>query len=114
LRRAAALAPDDTAVLNDMAWVLATCAEDSLRDAPAALEIAHRVARLTAERDATMLDTLAAAEAATGQFAAAQRTAARARDLAVRHGDSELAARIATRALLYEQGRPYRAPVPLR
>jgi Flp pilus assembly protein TadD len=110
LRRAAALAPQDAAALNDLSWVLATCADDSLRDPAAALVTAERAARLTVPRDATILDTLAAAYAATGQFDAARSTALQACALAVSNGQHDLAARITARAALYARGTAYRTP----
>lgn len=58
------------------------------------------------------LDVLAAAQAEAGRFAQASETARRARDLALRAGDSGLVMRIGDRLALYKAGRPYREGIP--
>ncbi len=80
--RALETAPDDVLVLNRLAWVLATHPDDALRAPDRALRCALRACRLTDDSQPTMLDTLAAAQAATRQFAAANKTAAAAQALA--------------------------------
>jgi tetratricopeptide (TPR) repeat protein len=60
---------DDVFVLNNLAWVLATAKEADLRDPTRALSYAKKCCDLTQWSSATALDTLAAAEAATGKMA---------------------------------------------
>jgi hypothetical protein len=61
------------------------------------VRLAERAVRLTEGRNATALDTLAAAYATAGQTDRAIETAERALTLAVESGERELAAEIRTR-----------------
>lgn len=54
---------------NAMAWFLATVDDPALRDGPRALAYATKAAELTAWKNTSYLDTLAAACAETGDFA---------------------------------------------
>lgn len=54
---------------NNMAWVLATCADQRFRDGGQAVRLAQKAVEL--KPDVVSLDTLAAAYAAVGNFAAA-------------------------------------------
>jgi tetratricopeptide (TPR) repeat protein len=67
-RRAAELTPNDPKTLNRLAWVLATCPIDSLRDGKEALRLAERANQLAGCADPLILDTLAAAHAECGEF----------------------------------------------
>lgn len=62
------LQPLNATALNNLAWVLATTREDSLRNAPRALELADRASRAQDHVQPHLLVTLAAAQAAAGQF----------------------------------------------
>lgn len=74
--------PDDPRAAQRLARLLATAPQSELRDPPRALGLAHLAARATDNAQPYWLDTLAAAQAANGQFSAAVETARRARDLA--------------------------------
>ena len=74
--RALALRPDDVMVMNRIGWILATDAEDSIRNGARARELALRATALTRELDATSLDTLAAAQAELGDWLSAARSVA--------------------------------------
>jgi len=54
--------------LNDMAWLLATCPDETLLDGPKAVELATKACELSAWKDSGILDTLAAACARAGDF----------------------------------------------
>src|SRR5262249_12649940 len=75
-------APHDAASNNSVAWLLATCPEDHRRNGARALELATRACELTEWRQATFLDTLAAAHAECGRFAEAVTWAEKAVGLA--------------------------------
>ncbi len=62
------LDPDDTGLLNNYAWTLATSPFDSLRNGERAIELATKAAELTEYREAHILSTLAAAYAESGDF----------------------------------------------
>jgi tetratricopeptide (TPR) repeat protein len=75
------LLPDDVPTLNDLAWMLATAADDRLRDGPRAVALAERALQL-AGRQPIGLQTLAAAYAESGRFEEAVVTAQQALALA--------------------------------
>ncbi len=93
--------------LRALAWMLATSSKSDSEDAARALELAQLALATGGDRDAAALDTLAAALAASGEFAEAQKMA----DLALQAaGSSPAAEEIAKRRDLYAKGEPYREP----
>ncbi len=77
--------PGSSAIANDLAWLLATSADPSVRNAEVATAAAEQLAKV--EENPHHLDTLAAAYAAGGRFDDAVRTASRAAELAEREHD---------------------------
>jgi cytochrome c-type biogenesis protein CcmH/NrfG len=67
--RALALKPESPAVLNNLAWLYATCEDERFRDPPRALLLAQAAARL--QPAPHVLDTLAEAYFANGKYAEA-------------------------------------------
>ena len=63
-RKALELKDDYVGVLNDLAWVLATHADENLRNPAEAVELSERACELTDYKDPLILDTLSAAYAA--------------------------------------------------
>jgi tetratricopeptide (TPR) repeat protein len=105
-REAVRLKPDYPAPLNRMARILAMHPEPKLRDPGQAIELAKRAAELTGHKDATILETLAAAYAATGQFDQAVKTAEAALSLATAARADELANHIRKQIQIYRQAKP--------
>jgi tetratricopeptide (TPR) repeat protein len=68
--------------MNWAAWVLATSADEAVRDPARAQALAEQAARATQFRNPDTLDTLAAAQAALGRYDAALQTLDRAIELA--------------------------------
>ena len=99
---------DDVPLLNNVAWLAATDRGTPTELRAAALEWARRAVRLTDGDHAAALDTLAAALAANGDFAAAVGEAEKARAAALRAGDTDLARAMARRAAEYRRGRAWR------
>ncbi len=66
--------PDDLALLNDTAWMLATNPNASIRSGSEAVELAQRAVRLSNAREPAILGTLAAAYAEAGRFPEALQT----------------------------------------
>ena len=62
---------EPAAILNCIAWPLATCPHAPLRDGAAAVSFAEQAVAATNRKDANYLSTLAAAYAEAGQFAKA-------------------------------------------
>jgi tetratricopeptide (TPR) repeat protein len=101
-------APNNVAVLNETALVLASDPDPAVRDGREAVDLAERAARLTGSREPVVLDTLAAAYAEVGRFQEAVETARRALALAESQGRQPLAGEIRARLALYEAGTPFR------
>jgi len=85
------LAPDWPSPLNAAALILATNTDPKLRDANKAVEFAERACKLTKNENASILNTLATAYAATGQFDKALITGQKALALASAGHADELA-----------------------
>jgi len=91
-----------------MATILATHPNSKVRDAAKAIKLAEHAAQLTEYQDPEVLDSLAAAYAAAGQFEKAVTTAHAA--LALSDSDEQLAGQIRERLQLYKQEKPYLQP----
>lgn len=111
LRKAAELKPDWPVPRNALAWILATHQDSSVRDGVQAVRFAQDAVELSGHRSAEALDTLAAAYAETGDFAAALATARQARVLADTQGPAVLSKGIEERLALYARGMPFREQV---
>jgi cytochrome c-type biogenesis protein CcmH/NrfG len=109
-RRALQIDPDHAEVLNNLAWLLATCPEASLRDGPEAVRLALEACELTRFRRTIMVGTLAAAYAEAGRFPEAVATAQQACALAADEGDGALLARNQQLLGLYRASKPYHEP----
>ena len=108
LRAALRLDPVLWQVRNRLAWILATAADPQLRNGREALALAEETCRPTGCRQPELLQTLAAAYAASGAFGEAEKVAAEAIGLARASNEVELAER------LERQSRSYRKKLPLR
>jgi len=106
-RRALHIQPDFVGPLNTLAWLLATHPDQNLRDPSQAIELAQWAAGLTSYQNATILDTLATAYAAAGQFPQAIETAQKALQLAQASQQKQLADGIQNRLLLFRAGQSY-------
>ncbi|MEM7383341.1 MAG: tetratricopeptide repeat protein [Verrucomicrobiota bacterium] len=104
--------PDSHLAMNELAWVLATHSDSRIRKTKEALELAQRAAELTSHREPGVLDTLAAALAATGDFPRALKTVDQAREIASSQQNQRLLTDLERRRRVYEQGRPYREIAP--
>jgi tetratricopeptide (TPR) repeat protein len=86
------------------AWLLATCPDDSIRDVELAIKRAKKGLELNGDGDAASFDTLGAAYASAGDFAAAVQAIDEAIDLA----SSEERAAYQDRRAMYKKSVPYR------
>ena len=98
------LNPDDTGVLNNYAWVLATSPDDGVRDGKRAVELATKAVEITEEKEAHILSTLAAAYAETGDFDAARTWSQKSVDMQ----DPEHADQLAKELASYKENKPWR------
>ncbi len=101
------LVPDSPLLENALAWLLATCPDQSRRDSQAAVERAEKVCQATKHSEHAFLDTLAAAYAAAGRFEEARKWIAEAIRLAESAGQAEAVAEYRTRQKLYEADQPF-------
>jgi len=115
LRRASQLAPQWVPPWNDLAWLLASQPGASAGDgegtaarAAEAIQAGEQAAGLTERKDPAVLDTLAAAYAAAGQFDRAVSTAEEALALLGNQGPAALLDGIRKRLALYRESKPYR------
>jgi tetratricopeptide (TPR) repeat protein len=69
LEQAVRLQPEDPTTLNDLAWMLATSKDNRVRDGRRAMALATKACKLSSWKNAFSIDTLAAAAAATGNYA---------------------------------------------
>jgi protein O-mannosyl-transferase len=106
-QKALELDPKQLPAHLDLAWLLATCPETSLRDGNRAVELAQQVERLSQDGSPHTLDTLAAAYAEAGRFGEAVETAKRALNLNATQNNQPLAEAIQSRLKLYEANAPY-------
>jgi tetratricopeptide (TPR) repeat protein len=98
-------APDNPQVCNNLAWMLATCADAQLRDGPRAVALARQACQATDWKHPFCLGTLGAALAETGAFAEAAHWQTQALKL---YPEDEKPAGQA-RLELYQAGQPCRA-----
>ena len=102
-RRLLQLEPDNEVALDNLARILAKYPQDEKRDVAQAVVFAQRAAELTQYRNPAVLDTLAVAYAAAGQFDKAVAAEQAALDLASDSNNEDLAAQIAKQLELYKQ-----------
>jgi len=104
--RAIELDPKYASAYSNLAWLLATCPEDGVRDGKKAVEHATKACELSEWKNLGKLDTLAAAKAESGDFKDAVKWQKKALDLGY-DGNKE-AEKARQRLKLYEEGQPYR------
>jgi tetratricopeptide (TPR) repeat protein len=107
LREAVRLDPNYVQAAQDLAWILATHPDPAKRDPRQAVEFAHRADELSAHGNVDILDTLAAAYAASADFEKAIDAGGKALDLARRAGKPQLVQQIEARLALYRTGKPF-------
>ena len=105
-----AIQPENGNAASNLAWVFATCPQDSIRDGTRAAELGERALRISGGKIAMIYKVLAAAYAENGRFADAIETAQRGAELATTQGNPGLAAELESNIALYQSGRPLRDP----
>jgi hypothetical protein len=105
---ALALDANDGNTQSNLAWVLATAPNASLRNGIRAVELAERALKLAGGVSPILHRTLAAAYAESGRFDDAIATAERGRALAEREGNRELADEFTAVLAQYRQHQPFR------
>jgi tetratricopeptide (TPR) repeat protein len=98
------LFPEDSGLLNNFAWVLATSPEDSLRNGKRAVELGLKACELTEYKQSHILSTLAAAYAETGDFESAVKWSEKSVEL----GEGEIKEQLQHELESYRQKKPWR------
>ena len=105
--RALQISPQSVSALNNLAWLLATCPDVSLRNGARAIQLAQQAGQLSRGTNAVVLRTLAAGYAEAGQFGKAIESGRAAKLLAQVQGDNSLAEELEQQIALYKLGLPY-------
>ena len=104
-RKGLVIDPSNNAARNNLAWILATSANQDLRNTEEALIVATKLNADTGNKVPQVLDTLAAAQAAKGQFTKAAQTAEMA--ISQLKNNSKLKQTIQNRLNLYKNGKAF-------
>jgi tetratricopeptide (TPR) repeat protein len=109
--KALEISPQSVSALNNLAWLLATGSNASLRNGFRAIQFAQQADQLSGGKNALVLRTLAAAYAEAGQFGKAIESAQAAIQLGRSQGDDSLVTQLQQEIALYELELPYREMV---
>jgi tetratricopeptide (TPR) repeat protein len=109
---ALALAPEDPHSRNNIAWVLATASDASVRDGARAVGFAQEAVQLSGGREPRFLRTLAAAYAENGRFSEALAVAQQAVMIATMQEKTDVKNRLEKDLVLYRGRLPLRENSP--
>jgi tetratricopeptide (TPR) repeat protein len=98
------LRPGMDEAANNLAWLLATCSDLSLRDGPRAVALARQASEHSHGQNPIILGTLASAYAEEGKLAEAAATAQRGRQLALAQNNRALAGVLESQWRRYKDG----------
>jgi tetratricopeptide (TPR) repeat protein len=106
--KAMVLAPEDPHSRNNIAWLLATSSDATIRDGAKAVGFANEAVQLSGGREPSFLRTLAAAYAESGRFSEAVAAARQASVIATMQGKTKLANSLEKDLVLYRSRLPLR------
>ena len=101
------LDPENANTWNNLALLLATSSDPSVRNGPRAIELAQHAKQMTQNKNAVVLATLAAAYAEGGRFADAVKTVEAALELISSSPSNSLVQALQSQLDLYLRGIPY-------
>ncbi|MFA5293261.1 MAG: tetratricopeptide repeat protein [Phycisphaerae bacterium] len=101
------LNPDWFEPMNGLSWLLAVSKNNTVHNPDKAVNLAMRACELTDYKNPEILDTLAVAYAATGDFDKAVETVQKALELCKSSKQEDLKKEIENRLALYKAGEPY-------
>lgn len=102
--------PDNMNAQANLAWVLATSPDASLRDGAKAIELARKVLEHAGHANVIVLRTLAAGYAESGRFSEAIEAAQQALQLAIAQGNTALTEDLQLNIANYRRSLPLRDP----
>lgn len=106
LEKALEQRPDDSGVLNNLAWLLATSPDDGLRDGKRAITLAEKACEKTEWKQPHIISTLAAGHAESGDYAAARKFSQKAVEGTEK--ETEIRGQLEKELASYEAGKPWR------
>jgi len=106
-QKAVEIDPSEVSARNNLAWVLATSSDPSIRNGAKAVSLAAQAVEISGGKDAIFFRTLAASYGECGKFADAIAAAEKGEMIAISRGDSHLARTFEKDIALY------RADIPL-
>jgi tetratricopeptide (TPR) repeat protein len=101
------LEPNWIEPMNNLAWFLSASKEITIHNPAKAVSLARRACELTNYKEPRLLDTLAVAYAAAGDFSKAIETAEKALELCQSPEQNTLKEEIESRLVLYKEGKSY-------
>ena len=102
------LQPQNIQVLNNLAWMLATSPDASVRNGTRAIGLAQQAEQLSGGKDPAIITILAAAYAEAGRFPEAVATAQQALQLASIQTNTAVLNALQTQIKCYQAGSPFR------
>jgi tetratricopeptide (TPR) repeat protein len=102
--RALKMSPENSGILNNFAWVLATSPDDNVRDGKRAIKLATKACEVTDYKEAHILSTLASGYAEAGDFESAIKWSTKAVDL----GEGEMKEQLKGELESYQKKKPWR------
>ena len=99
--------PNSMDALNNLAWILATCSDENIREPALAIEYAKKACELSNYKIPGYIDTLATGYAANYQFTKAQNMAKIALGMAQMQNDPLLADQLQSRLELFEANKSF-------
>jgi protein O-mannosyl-transferase len=109
---AMALAPEDPHSRNNLAWILATASDTSIRDGARAVGFAQEAVQLSRGREPLFLRTLAAAYAESGRFSEAIVVAQQAAGIANMQAKPDMVKRLESDLVFFRGNLPLRENPP--
>ncbi len=113
LRAVVRLQPDRTDMLSQLAWMLATYPDASIRNGHEAVALAEQAVRQSRSQDPAALKALAAAYAEVGRFSEAVQVGREAAHFALQQNQSAVADAAEADIALYKKKVPFRQPAAL-
>jgi len=107
LEKAHALKSEDTGILNNLAWLLATSPNDSIRDGERSIRLAEKACEATGWKEAHLISTLAAGHAEKGDFETASKYSRQAVEADAAAGGA-VEEQLKNELTSYEAGKPWR------
>jgi len=105
-QKALEIDPGEANACNNMAWVLATSSDPSIRNGTRAVSLATQAIEISGGKDATCFRTLAASYGECGKFTDAMAAAEKGREIAISRGDSHLVRTLERDIALYRADTP--------